>query len=166
MDRVFVIPDVTPSTAQSLDSIFDKTPVRDIGEEYDEIPAKFTDLASWINRTNVHCMNCCLQFTTVPVPLTNNYQYNKITSQHELDVVGLCCSFECLLTTIIDTFHVRDTRWTVQTCAGIVANEFGISYDSIKAAMSRQHLKQFGGKISTKEFRSTLTLFDKKPTSQ
>lgn len=165
MDRMLIIPDVVPLFSESMDAIFDKSPVvKDVDEEYDKVPAVFTTIKDWISCTNLHCMNCCLQYTTVPVPMVNNASCNKTTQVMSYKVIGLCCSFECLLNAIITTYQSRDTRWEVMTCAGNVAREFGVDIDTITAALGRQYLKQFGGNMTTKQYRSKLNFIKEKPT--
>ena len=68
-------------------------------KRYDRIPSVYVDSKSWIKKTNLHCWNCSLSFSSEPAFVPNG-SYKKVIGGEEKIVIivyGNFCSFNCAI---------------------------------------------------------------------
>jgi hypothetical protein len=138
---------------------------------YEQLPNIFTDIESWKKKTNLHCWNCTLQFTSIPVfipkviePVTikNKIEREKTTGQKfSISVYGVFCSFGCAQQHIEVYLHsVSEKIETLNKLRLLYKLFYNEKMRELPYYPSRFSMKQYGGDLSTNEFKEELTRFN------
>ena len=67
-------------------------------EQYHKIPNTFTNLKSWVDKTNLLCWNCNLSFNSIPIFIPNVIEPDLSKNGERslsLGVYGVFCNFNC-----------------------------------------------------------------------
>lgn len=128
-------------------------------KKYDEIPRRFTGLATWPHSTELLCWNCGLQFHNRPafVPLNpeinkNNSGYKKI----ECDVHGNFCTWNCAWSYTQNTYSKHE-QWDIHRVLCFLYEMFHCRpINKIEAAPSKTLLKEYSGNsgLTHQEYRT------------
>ena len=96
--------------------------------------------------TNILCYNCCHKFTTQPISMPFIYNKNKFYVKH------VFCSWECMKRYNMDsnTSNMHMISTLIQKFYEYITNRT----DSIQIAPPKCMLKDFGGKMTIKDFRN------------
>jgi hypothetical protein len=141
---------------------------------WDELPAIFRSPQRWPKRSNLHCWNCDQSFTTVPrfiptyireIPLAS-FGLETCCVSIEIGVHGVFCSFSCATSHVNSAFRTRDEieraehklRFLYWICTGKYAIRF-------VPAPIKTSMQQYGGHLSTTQYRDLIDICEKKITS-
>ncbi len=104
---------------------------------------------AWPEKTHIHCWYCRLPFTTVPVPIVQQYDSTKKL----FDVYGITCSPSCSKSYIMNMRN-NDARTRLMWQTKMLVEVFGWPHDKpILAANPWQALDVFGGYMTVEEWR-------------
>lgn len=112
-----------------------------------------TPLSSWPEHTELHCWNCCHQFSSVPVCIPRST--TMIAKKSYYEVYGVFCSLNCAKKTLLEQ-HTHDQQQLLMQLNELCVNVFGMDTDSVfnaKEAPPRIFLKMFGGHMDIEEYR-------------
>jgi len=131
----------------------DDVPVR---VEYDKIPRYFSDLATWQKTTNLRCWWCTLQFSSLPLFMPERFY--EADGHQRIDVVGVFCSFPCLVGHVYQLHKADKTRR--QQAVSHVKRLFkiitGKTMYYMDPAPDKAKLNIYGGPMNIDEYVSEL----------
>jgi hypothetical protein len=104
---------------------------------------------SWPATTHIHCWYCRLAFTTVPIPVVQQYDSTKKL----YDVYGITCSPSCSKSYIMNMRN-NDARTRLMWQTKMIVDVFGWPHDKpIPVANPWQALDVFGGYMTVEDWR-------------
>jgi hypothetical protein len=176
----FHIPEIS-STYDSLFTVEDDT-IRNIGitedsdrdEQYDEIPAYYSGINTWIKSTNIHCISCSNKIQGMPlfIPLSwhsrlvakpantdidtdaseldplNNYQLNETqVEQKVMKVHFLTCNERCAERYInkVKDAKITDKWQSLQLLKEVVQDMKKIKITEIQEGLDKNLMMQYCG---------------------
>jgi hypothetical protein len=160
--KILQIKGVHPQDCITFGSIFDVTTQVNINNK-DEIPTIFQDKYNWIKSTNTKCLNCTLEFDSIPIPCPINLQRKKNNEmlftlrKNKHNKVILFCSFECLINHVFEVIYNESDRILTLKMIELLAINFGINSKNIKRGLSREDLDIYGGNFNVKKFKNQIT---------
>ena len=83
-----------------LDDIFERQLIEQLNIEnpivtYNDFPSIFTNLNSWIKKTNLKCWYCDLNFDNMPVFIPKVIEHSGLNTDYNISSYGCFCSFCC-----------------------------------------------------------------------
>jgi hypothetical protein len=83
-----------------LDDIFELQIIEQLNMDdpiiiYNEFPSVFTNLKSWVKKTNLKCWYCDLNFMNSPVFIPKIIEHSGRTTDYNISTHGCFCSFCC-----------------------------------------------------------------------
>lgn len=127
---------------------------------YEKLPSVFTNIDSWVKRSNLLCWNCNLSFKTTPIfipgviePSTTK---NKTSEKNlTISVHGVFCYFGCALQYIETRNYTLSSRAESLNKLKLLHKLFyNKKIKELSYYPNPMQLKQFGGDLSTEEFES------------
>jgi hypothetical protein len=132
---------------QILESI--KTPVKIIN--FVKLPGTFTNLSTWITKTNIKCWYCDLNFDNIPIFIPKLIEPNL--SGYSIKTYGCFCSFSCAVTfnniynkKVCDNIHIRGMLYFLYK---LFNNK---NAKEIYESYSKYNMIHYGGKMSTHQY--------------
>lgn len=161
------------SDCDSIEDIFDEKLVSQIGNsyntelpicdtKYDNIPSYFTDINTWIKKTNIKCWFCDCNFFNQPIFIPNNIQ--KITDSkktiNKIDVNGNFCSWNCTAS-YIHLHYSRSKKWEKLQLLKMLYKIFnGVTIDHIVPSPPKTLMRQYGGNLTVLEYKNKIKELD------
>lgn len=162
--KILQIKGVHPQDCVTLGSIFESDRLLinpDMREEI--IPSIFQDKQTWITSVNTQCINCTLNFDSIPIPCPATMQRKKsgeimfTLKKNKFGKATLFCSFECLINHVFETIYNESDRTFILKMIEFMAIVFGVHPKSIKRGFGREELSNFGGLSTVKKFKNQIT---------
>ena len=146
---------------QILDSI--KTPVKIIN--FVRLPSTFTNLESWVTKTNIKCWYCDLNFDDVPIFIPKLIEPNLLA--YSIKTHGCFCSFSCAMTFInlyykkmCDNIHMKEMLYFLYK----LFNKKNAK--EIYDATSKYNMIHYGGKLSVCQYKDHILKLNNKIASE
>lgn len=138
---------------------------------YEKLPNIFTNIESWQKKTNLHCWNCTLQFTSIPVfipkviepvAIKSKIEREKTNSQKfSISVHGIFCSFGCAQQHIEIYIHsVSEKIETLNKLRLLYKLFYNEKMKELPYYPSRFSMKQYGGNLTANEFKEELSKYN------
>jgi hypothetical protein len=160
--KILQVKGVHPNDCVTLGSIFNTDRLLTTEIKEDSIPAIFSDKQLWITKTPIKCINCTLNFDSVPVPFPLTMQRKKndemmfTLKKNKNNKVIVFCSFECLINHIYLNIHIESDRRIFLKIVEHLAEAFGVHPNSIKRGLGHLDIDSYGGEITVKKFREQI----------
>jgi hypothetical protein len=165
--KILQIKGVHPQDCITFGTIFDVDRLlisNDVKDADESLPSIFQDKSAWVKSTNTKCMNCTLNFDSVPVPCPLLMQRKKngedimfTLKKNKNNKVIVFCSFECLINNTYEIIHNESDRIMTLKLIELLAISFGVHGKSIKRGLSREDIDLFGGAWNVKKFKNQIT---------
>lgn len=117
-----------------------------------------TNQSITIDVTHIKCWWDCCRFSGLPCYLPESF------SEDTYYVIGCFCSFNCMLA--YNLYYLKDTKiyYRKSLIYKLYRQVYGLNYDinvTIKEALPRELLVDFGGNMSIEEYRQNFDLLNK-----
>lgn len=164
--KILQIKGVHPQDCITFGTIFDVDRLLispDSRESSEQIPSILQDKQSWITSSNIKCVNCTLNFDSVPIPCPVTMQRKKngeimfTLRKNKNNKVVAFCSFECLINNIFEVIHNESDRILTLKMVEMMSIVFGVHPKSIRRGMSREDIDSYGGQYTIKKFKNQIT---------
>jgi hypothetical protein len=163
--KILQIKGVHPQDCITFGSIFDvdRLLISPDTREHEQTPSIFQNKESWILSSPTKCINCTLNYDSVPVPYPTNMQRKKngeimyTLRKNKSNKVVLFCSFECLINNVFEVNHNESDRITTLKMIEMLAVSFGVHPKYVRRGLSREDIDSFGGQNTVKKFKNQLT---------
>ena len=120
--------------------------------EYIRLPDEFTDIYSWVKKTNLHCMYCCHPFSSIPVSIPIGINSNGV-----FKLEGVFCSFNCCMAFVNSSSKYMDNRWDIIEMVRLLYSKFyNKKVIKIFESPPNTNLKIFNGTLSIKDYREQI----------
>jgi hypothetical protein len=145
-----------------LDDIFERQIIERLNIDnpitiYNDFPSIFTNLTSWIKKTNLKCWYCDLNFDDMPVFIPKIIEHSGINTDYNISTYGCFCSFCCVTAytnlyyqKICDNIKIKEmTRFLYRIFKGSAIKE-------ILQSPSKFTMTQYGGDIDTSKYKDSI----------
>lgn len=142
-----------------LDDIFERQIIEKLNIDnpivtYNDFPSIFTNLNSWIKKTNLKCWYCDLNFDNMPVFIPKIIEHSGLNTNYSISTYGCFCSFCCATTytnlyyqKICDNIKIKEmTRFLYRIFKGHAIKE-------ILQSPSKYIMTQYGGDTDASTYR-------------
>lgn len=151
-----------------VDELFEQKIMEQLNHEtpviqYNKIPSNFTDLKSWIKKTNIKCWHCDLNFDNIPVFIPKLIEPSTAISGYNIGTYGCFCSFSCAEafnnlhnSRICDNIRVKEMiRFLYK-----IFNRYHVK--EIYPSPSKYEMIQYGGNIDPILYKQKINKLKKK----
>lgn len=168
VQKILFIKGVFIKDCIQIDDLFEKQLIEQLDKDeqivkYEKLPTLFTDIDSWIRKTNIKCWNCDLTFDTQPIFIPKLIEPATTVSGYSVSVHGCFCSFACALkynnitnTKLCDNLRVREMLKFLYKLF------YNRNIETIYEAMNKTKMKQYGGDMELFEYKDLINELEKK----
>ena len=145
-----------------IDDIFEKQIIEQLNIEnpiisYNNFPSIFTNLETWIKKTNIKCWYCDLNFNNMPVFIPKIIENTGLNADYKIITSGCFCSFCCAMSynnlyfpKICDNINNKDM---IKFLYKIFNNT---KIKEILPSPSKYIMNQYGGDVDSFIYRNKL----------
>jgi hypothetical protein len=151
-----------------IDEIFEQQIIEQLNMEnppimYDKIPTTFTNLRTWVKKTNIKCWYCDLNFDNMPIFIPKLIENTGTPDTYNISTFGCFCSFCCAMS--FNNIHNH------KICMNIQVKEMllflyrifnNVVIDEVLASPDRYEMKQYGGDTDSMTYRNKINKLKKK----
>ena len=127
-------------------------------QKYDKIPRLFTNVETWIKKTNLYCWSCGCTFHWNPVFIPESINFSGVLRNEFKPIVpiGNFCSFLCANNHINAEFS-QHLRWEKTELLKILHKIMtGISIMDIPEGPKKTKMVRYGGMLTVGEFQAEI----------
>ena len=145
-----------------IDEIFEQQLIEQLDMEnpvidYDKIPSTFTDTKTWVQKTNVKCWYCDLNFDNMPVFIPKIIENAGFKKKYNISTFGCFCSFCCAMS--FNNLHNQNI------CLNVKVKEMllflykifnGCVINDILVSPNKYQMKAYGGDTESMVYRGKI----------
>ncbi len=121
----------------------------------DKIPAEFTTLSGWMQKTNLRCWYCDLYFGMVPIPIPKTVEAIVVNEQEvfSFKVEGICCSFPCAESFINGKYNKLTDNVEKRGMLRLIYKTMtAYDLDHIPEAFTKYSMRHYGGHLTIPQY--------------
>ena len=162
VSRILFIKGVFIKDCIPIDDIFEQQIIDQLNidapiELFDNIPSNFSNLNTWIKKTNIKCWYCDLNFDNPPVFIPRLIEPANTETGYNIGTYGCFCSFCCAMAynnihnnKICDNIRIKEMLIFLYKIFN------GKSVKEIFPAPSKYQMKQYGGSMDQMVYRNQI----------